>query len=223
MSEGSWPHESQDSTLPKSASCSTARDAFCRHRWTKVRHKASLEAAGRRPEIAGLLKTYSRTGSALQDVQKGLWHCWWTRGAARRGGGRGHDWLKLHKGVKTHKQLCTWLSKLACLRACTMLGWDSPRVRATSMGVPSGVRFIYLSCSGDMICSKMHAGVCSNTYIHTHMCIDMHTCMRMRTHACVCPLPQDLLELKPNNVTGNWEPDKLRCVRQVKYATVPTT
>ena len=34
-----------------------------------------------------------------------------------------------------------------------MLGWDSPRVRATSMGVPSGVRFMYLSCSWDMICT----------------------------------------------------------------------
>ncbi len=34
-----------------------------------------------------------------------------------------------------------------------MFGWDSPRVRATSMGVPSGVRFMYLPCSGDMICT----------------------------------------------------------------------
>ena len=33
-----------------------------------------------------------------------------------------------------------------------MLGWSRSWVRATSMGVPSGVRFIYLSCSGAMIC-----------------------------------------------------------------------
>lgn len=88
--------------------------------------------------------------------------------------------------LSKHK-FCTWLSKLACLRACTMLGWDSPRVRATSMGVPSGVRFMYLSCSGDIICITIHAGICICVYIHTCICVRMHACMHARfssQHTC---------------------------------------